>query len=446
MTAVTLDLDSIQGLLIRGYNMPFGRYVFLHVTSAAAARAWTTTVASEVTTAAPWRTKPVSAVNVGFSAAGLRALGVQEGSLASFSAPFVQGMAARADLLGDTGTSAPEHWQHGLGSPDVHVLVLLSALTPEALAEREQWLTASLGDALSVVAYLDIALLPGGVDHFGYADGFSQPDIEGAPVSPRTGLGAPTGNGTWRPIRPGEFLLGYPDEEGILPDAPLPDNLARNGSYLAVRKLRQDVAGFRNMLSAAAKVFHGSEELLAAKLIGRWQDGTPLDVSPDRPDPELAADPNRNNAFDYGDDQQGYRCPIGAHIRRTNPRLSLPFDGKLVNRHRMVRRGLTYGPMLPEGVADDGVDRGVFFACFQANLERQFEFIQSQWINDGNAFGLGTEKDPLLGDHDGTGKFTIHGEPPVFIAPITRLVTTEGGEYFFVPGINGLRHLGALTG
>jgi deferrochelatase/peroxidase EfeB len=124
----------------------------------------------------------------------------------------------------------------------------------------------------------------------------------------------------------------------------------------------------------------------------------------------------------------------------------MPFDGKLVNRHRLVRRGLPYGPALPDGAAEDGVDRGVVFACFQADLQRQFEFIQSQWLNDGNAFGLGTDKDPLLGDQDGTGKFTIHGKPPVFLAPLSRLVTTAGGEYFFAPGINGLAYLSQRAG
>jgi hypothetical protein len=121
----------------------------------------------------------------------------------------------------------------------------------------------------------------------------------------------------------------------------------------------------------------------------------------------------------------------------------MPFNGALVNRHRLVRRGLPYGPPLPEGAADDGVDRGVLFVCFQSDLERQFEFIQSQWLNDGNAFGLGTDKDPLLGDNDGTGKFTVFGEPPVFVAQVPRLVTTSGGEYLFAPGINGLHHLAA---
>jgi Dyp-type peroxidase family len=441
---VVLDRAAIQGIVLRGYRMPFGCYLYLKVTGAAQGRDWVARVTDHVTTAAPWDTKPANALNIAFTAAGLRALGVPEAAVASFSTPFVQGMAARADELGDREASAPRHWQDGLGGPDVHILVMLSAGTAKALARHEGWLIGTLGRSLTVTGRQEIAALPSGTEHFGYADGFSQPDIEGAEAGPRTGLGAPAGDGTWRPIRAGEFVLGYPDEEGVLPVAPVPDDLARNGSYLAVRKLRQDVVGFRNLLKLAAVALPGGDDLLAAKLVGRWRDGTPLETSPDRPDPALAADPDRNNTFDYADDGPGYRCPVGAHIRRANPRLSLPFDGKLVNRHRLIRRGLPYGPLLPEGAADDGIERGILFASFQADLERQFEFVQSQWINDGNAFGLGADKDPLLGDNDGTGKFTINGAPPAFMSSLPRLVTTAGGEYFFAPGINGLRYLSHL--
>jgi len=297
-----------------------------------------------------------------------------------------------------------------------------------------------------VVSRQEGATLPGGVEHFGFTDGFSQPDIEGLESGPRTGQGALTGKDQWRPVRAGEFVLGYADEEGVLPHAPQPDELARNGSYFVYRKLRQDVAGFRRMLAGAASVYPGGEEMLAAKLVGRWRDGTPLDLSPDHPDPDIVADPERNNAFSYEDDARGFRCPIGAHIRRANPRASLPFEGKLVNRHRLVRRGVPYGPVLPPGAPDDGADRGVIFSCFQADIERQFEFIQSQWLNDGNAFGLGDDKDALLGDHDGTGKMTIHGAPPTFVHPLVRSVSVTGGEYFFVPGINGLLYLSSFAG
>ena len=445
--SVALDLDKIQGVVVRGYRMPVASYTFLHLADPASARRWLLGVTAEVTTAAPWEAKPDSTVNVAFTAAGLRALGLPDSVIETFSTPFLDGMAARAALLGDSGVSDPSQWTGGLGTPEVHVLVWLAALKPEHLANRTRWLEKTLdAGGVTVVSRQEGATLPGGEEHFGFTDGFSQPDIEGLESGPRTGQGALTGKDQWRPVRAGEFVLGYADEEGVLPHAPQPDELARNGSYFVYRKLRQDVAGFRRMLAGAASVYPGGEEMLAAKLVGRWRDGTPLDLSPDHPDPDIVADPERNNAFSYEDDARGFRCPIGAHIRRANPRASLPFEGKLVNRHRLVRRGVPYGPVLPPGAPDDGADRGVIFSCFQADIERQFEFIQSQWLNDGNAFGLGDDKDALLGDHDGTGKMTIHGAPPTFVHPLVRSVSVTGGEYFFVPGINGLLYLSSFAG
>ncbi|WP_261556956.1 Dyp-type peroxidase [Frankia tisae] len=444
---VALDVDNIQGVVLRGYRMAVGSYVFLKIENAVAGRRWVDRIIGDVTTAAPWDSKPNSAVNVAFTARGLRALGLRDSVLGTFSPPFLAGMASRAALLGDWGTSAPKHWTGGLGGPSVHALVWLSARTPRYLAQRLRWLDGTLADGgLAVVSTQPTALLKGQREHFGYADGFSQPDIEGLESGPRTGQGALAGKGRWRPVRPGEFVLGYPDEEGVLPDAPRPDSLARNGSYFVYRRLRQDVAGFRARLAQAARDYSGGEEMLAAKLVGRWRDGTPLDVCPASPEGKVARDPARNNAFSYADDPDGYRCPVGAHIRRVNPRESLPFDGKLVNRHRLVRRGLPYGPPLPPGAPDDGVDRGVVFTCFQADIARQFEFIQSQWLNDGNAFGLGEDKDVIVGDHRGAGKMTVQGEPPAFVHPLVRSVTVTGGEYFFAPGLNGLCYLSGLAG
>jgi Dyp-type peroxidase family len=444
--AVVLDVDAIQGIVLRGYRMPVASHLFLRFGTPAAARDWIATMIGQVTTAAPWETKPQSTVNVAFTAAGLRALGLPEQILGTFSVPFTTGMAARSDLLGDWGASAPDSWTGGVGTDQVHALVWLQALTPALLDERIAWVQGSLRDrGVTVVSRQDAAMLPGTVEHFGYADGFSQPDIEGVEPAPRTRQGALAGH-DWRAVRTGEFLLGYPDEEGVLPAAPQPDDLARNGSYLVYRKLRQDVAAFRRQLADAAHGFDGGEAKLAAKLVGRWRDGTPLDLSPEHPDQALAADPERNNAFTFADDPDGYRCPMGAHVRRVNPRLSLPFDGKLVNRHRLVRRGMPYGPPLPPGTGDDGVDRGVLFLCFQADIERQFEFIQSQWLNDGNPFGLGADKDVLLGDHDGTGKATINGAPPFFLSALTRVVTAAAGEYLFMPGVNGLDYLAGFAG
>jgi Dyp-type peroxidase family len=293
-----------------------------------------------------------------------------------------------------------------------------------------------------VVCFQHGSALEGGREHFGYADGFAQPAIEDSGFDALPGQGALNGDG-WRPIRAGEFILGYPDEQGSPTPAPPPDSFGVNGSFLVYRKLRQDVAAFRRRLREAAALYPGGEELLAAKIVGRWRDGTPLDRSPHRPNPGIVADPRQNNAFDYGKDPAGLRCPVGAHVRRMNPRRSLPFDGKLVNRHRIIRRGITYGDPLPEGAEDDGKDRGVIFMCLQGNLARGFEFVQSQWANGGNAFRLGPDQDVILGpqDTEGPPKMTIPGEPPFFLGPLSRVVTVRGGEYYFTPGINGLRYL-----
>jgi Dyp-type peroxidase family len=442
-----LDFPNIQGFVVRGYRLPAAGYVFLRIEEPARARALLGDVIDQVITAERWDVKPDSGINLALSYEGLRALRVPEASLAAFPAEFRDGMASRAGLLGDVGESAPERWEDCFRSREAHVLVMISAKDADALAERDRRVreaVARAGGVTVVVTQLGGAL-PTGREHFGYADGFSQPAIDGSRFDDHPGAGAPGSRGDWRPIRAGEFILGYPDEQGALPAAPPPDELSRNGSYLVYRKLRQDVAGFRRQLREAAALYPGGEELLAAKLVGRWRDGTPLDASPEREDPRLVEDRSRNNAFDYGDDPDGLRCPVGSHIRRMNPRLSMPFEGKLVNRHRLIRRGITYGDPLPEGAEDDGQDRGVIFMTLQASLARQFEFVQAQWANTGNPFRIGDDQDPIIGpqDMDGPAKMTVPGRPPFFMGPLSRVVTMRGGEYYFAPGINGLRHLAA---
>ena len=418
----TLELASIQGFVVRGYRLPSAGYLFLRIDDAARARALLAETTPDVLTADPWETKPESGINVAFTYAGLQALGVPGTSLAGFPDDFRSGMAQRAETLGDVGESAPERWEAPFGRGEIHVLVMISAQDPAALAARDRTLREAIERH-------------GGITVVGDQAGSALP-----------GQGAPLKDGGWRPIRAGEFILGYRDEENALPQAPAPDQLATNGSYLVYRKLHQDVAAFRATLAAAARHYAGSEEQLAAKLVGRWRDGTPLDLSPDAPDPAIVADAARNNAFSYLDDQDGMRCPAGSHIRRANPRHGLPFEGKLVNRHRLIRRGIPYGDPLPEGAEDDGAERGVVFMCLQASIARQFEFVQAQWFNDGNGLHLGDDEDVLMGRHDGPSprKMTIPGRPPHFVGPLSRVVTVRGGEYFFVPGINGLHHLAAM--
>jgi deferrochelatase/peroxidase EfeB len=213
---------------------------------------------------------------------------------------------------------------------------------------------------------------------------------------------------------------------------------------MVYRKLQMNVPAFRSFLEDAGSRHPGGPELLAAKILGRWSDGTPLSASPGAPDADLVADPARINNFSYADDPQGLRCPIGSHIRRVNPRDAKGFfDGRLTNRHRIIRRGRTYGPPLHEGVlADDGQERGLAFVCFNADIWRQFETIQAFWVADGDVFGLGPDKDPLIGCPDGEGgKMTIPGKPPFFLSPQPQFVTTRGGEYLFQPSISALRTL-----
>jgi Dyp-type peroxidase family len=435
----TIDLSNLQGNILCGYAFAVARYLFLRIEDPLRARQWLQEFSGHVTNGEPWQNKPASTVNIAFTHAGLRAMQLPESSLASFAPEFKQGMAQRAALLGDTEESSPEHWDGPLGTQDVHVLILFNTLSPAALDERRRWFDEMLTrlGGLKVVYEQAGGVLPSGAEHFGFMDGFSQPSIADALQKACPGQGTPQPDGSWKDLQLGEFVLGYPDEEGLLPDAPQPDALGRNGTYLVFRKLHEHVVRFRTFLREQAKGYAGDEELLAAKLVGRWRDGTPLVLSPDRMDPDLVKDNGRNNDFRYGDDPDGYKCPFSAHIRRANPRED--GLGKIANRHRIIRRGVTYGPELPPGAEEDGQDRGVIFIALNSSINRQFEFIQSQWINDGNIFGLGSDKDPLAGDHHGKGKMTVPGDPPYFLSPLPRFVTVKGGEYFFMPGINALQ-------
>jgi Dyp-type peroxidase family len=451
--AVRMDLGDIQGDILRAYGNDYDctSYAFVRIECPPEqGRAWFAGLIDHVTTALPWEPdwKPLTTLNIAVTAAGLRALGVSEPVVDSFSKEFRQGMAGRSELLGDLGPSDPATWETGLGSGDAHVLLTINAQRTSdhrrALGKMKAAMDAAGG--LRIVHQEDTELLPGSREHFGYADGFAQPAIEGTSEDKTRGGGVPLKGGGWRALAPGEFILGYPDEdtrvdpEGRLPNAPV-DPLGRNGTYMVWRKLYQDVARWRSVIRDAGELYeHGDEHKLSAKVVGRWPNGAPLVRHPDRPpdgyDPRSAVDVND---FRYDADREGMRCPLGAHIRRSNPRDALGFDGHLSFRHRMIRRGMPYGKALPEGVVDDdGADRGLVFVSFQASISRQFEGVQVQWCNAGNIFGLGHDKDFLLGDPRGEGKMTIQGTPPFFLSPQDVFVRTRGGEYLFVPGMTAL--------
>src|SRR5215210_1263110 len=437
-----IELEDIQsGALHERPNPYVGRYLLLRIDDRAAGRELVRRLHSFVESgrlsADPAQD---TSVTVAFTYHGLEALGVPQDSLDSFAPEFRQGMAARADEIGDVGDSSPEHWEKPLGTADVHVA--LSVLSPDAarldvVAERAREAHEQL-PGVELIWRQDCYQLPTGRTSFGFKDGIGQPAVEGS--------GNPPSDGQERPIRAGEIVLGYPDETGELPPMPTPEVLGRNGTYVVFRKLHTRVAAYRQYLRAKT-ASREEEALLGAKMVGRWQSGAPLEVSPERDDPELGADPARNNDFGYAGDPRGFRCPAGAHARRANPRDALDADGSAnVRLHRMIRRGTSYGPMLPDGVLeDDGADRGIIFVFAGAHLRRQFEFVKTQWLNDGIFIGAPAEKDPLVGQGDGSGTFTIPRTPIRRRLPdVPPFVVTRGGEYCFAPGLSALRWLAEL--
>jgi Dyp-type peroxidase family len=436
------DLSDIQGGVLRAYTMPAAAYLFLQIKDVAKACRLLERMLPLVMTAETWSTPPQTALNVAVSYTGLDKLGLDATVLASFPDVFREGMAARADHLGDRGPSGPETWDFH----DFDVLVTVYAVDSDTLeATLAEVLASDLEDGVEPVYVQRAHNRSTGQDQFGFFDGVAQPALGGTGVAGRPGDGQPDGSGGWRDVAVGEVLLGYPGEDVTLPSAPVAP-FDRNCTFVVVRKLRTDVAAFRTFL--AQEGYPGGPEQLAAKILGRWPDGTPLALSPDRPDPSISSDPARVNNFGYEDDALGLRCPVGAHIRRSNPRDSQGFfSGRLTNRHRIVRRGRSYGaPLEPESMADDGVDRGLMFVSFQADIWRQFETIQALWIDDGNPLGLGADKDPLVGEPHGTeNKMTIPGHPPYFVKPLPRFVTTRGGGYLFQPSIGALGYLATLA-
>jgi Dyp-type peroxidase family len=439
-SAAVLEFDDIQATVLRRRPLPyFGAYFVFRIDDPADGREMLRRLAGKVASAAAWEgtAADVARVNVALTFQGLKALGVPQASLGSFSPEFQQGMAARAETLGDVGESSPVNWEKPFGTQDVHVVLAITSGEEAALEQHLDRARGSQNDlpGVSVIHRLGVGMLPTTRTHFGYRDGIGVPVIEGddSPVYPGQG---PV-------IKAGEFIFGYRDERGNLPPAPQPEALGRNGTYLAFRKLRSHVAEFRQFLRANAESPE-EEARLHAKMVGRWASGCPLVLAPERDDPELGADPQRNNDFGYYDeDPKGLKCPAGAHIRRINPRDALKDEVSDVNIHRIVRRGLMYGPMLAEGaMEDDGVERGGVFVFMGASISRQFEFVKSQWQNDGNFVGLDDENDPIAGANDGSGTFTIPRRPVRRrLHGIPRFVTTVGGEYCFLPSITGLHWL-----
>ncbi len=313
-----LELDDIQHILLTRAPALTGRYEFLSFRDPAGGRAWLAAMQNKVHSAKTMREsveKEKRWVTVAFTWNGLRALGVDEAALVTLPEEFRQGMVARGAMLGDTGANDPSHWVDKTSSPHLHAIAILfardAAERTRCAIEHGKLIAECKGvEALSTLDLEATPPLDYAHDHFGYRDRLSQPVIEGSGDEPTPGSGAP--------LKAGEFILGYPDESGADPPLPQPEILSRNGSFMAYRRLEEHVGKFREFLRANGKT-REEQELIAAKLMGRWRSGAPLVLAPDKDDPALGADPQRNNDFNYKhEDPQGYAVPLGSHIRRMN--------------------------------------------------------------------------------------------------------------------------------
>jgi deferrochelatase/peroxidase EfeB len=491
----SVDPKDVQGLVRFGYGkLTEARYLLLRIRDAAAARAWC--AAAEVSTAEYRDPPPPVALHVAFTAQGLRRMGVAPGVVNGFSPEFRSGMAgepSRSRRLGDVGANAPASWQWGGAEREPDLLVMLFAASgrlPVARAAVESDLFRSGFDVLFELGTSDLR----GYEPFGFRDGISQPEIDWERKRDASGDQLSYSN----VAALGEFLLGYPNEYGKFTQRPLIDgaaegadvllpaedrpemrDLGRNGTYLVIRQLEQNVRGFWTWTDRASQSSGVGRMALAEAMVGRTIEGNPLVGLNTDPIPGISdSDKQSPNRFTYEGDAGGTRCPFGAHIRRANPRnADIPGHPRsLLSRllrmlsltkpvfredvvastrfHRLLRRGREYGPPLSiqealEPAPSGDPARGIHFVCLNANIGRQFEFVQNAWIMSTKFDGLSEESDPILGnrvavgDCPYTGNFSMprEGAPPLAFAKLPQFVTVRGGAYFFLPGLRALRYI-----
>jgi Dyp-type peroxidase family len=495
----TIAWDDIQGLLRFGFgHLKAASFLLLKIKHREAARQWLAN--TPVTSAVSVDPRPKNALQIALTSEGLEALGVAPDIIRQFSHEYVVGMSAdpnRSMRLGDVAHNAPERWAWGAKHDVPHVLVMLYA-TPGELEAFRQSILAQLSAGFEIFQRLSTAELVG-KEPFGFEDGISQPKLDWERVRP---VGDEERHAYINLSCLGEFLLGYPNEYGmythrplldplqehaaLLPraeDAPHKADLGCNGSYLVLRQLQQDVHGFWQYVDQQAGGDAAQRERLAAAMVGRTRDGEPLlgrtkeVIAGNTPLPE-----GGNNAFTYQSDREGLRCPLGAHIRRSNPRnadlppgnldivsrliRTLGFDASARENdlvastrfHRLLRRGRSYGARLAPDAALTATsaqpETGIHFVSLGASIGRQFEFVQGAWIAGTKFAGLPSEGDPLLGHRqpgadgcpsDGYSIPQVRG-PDQRLSGMPPFVTVRGGAYFFLPGIRALHYLATAPG
>ncbi len=480
-----LNLGDIQGFILRGYRMPMVRHFLLTVGVPTQARkllgrfvSGDESAAPQITTAEDWhvgfapgpgdnpaeapRRKPDYCLNVGITWPGLIALELRDRvptlRFKSFGA-FIAGAAERAKLVGDTGPSAPHNWVGGFGKEGDHVLVTLHAISPEAMTSYSDRLSALFaeGSAFREIWRTDgmawIEMKDGKPEFtskvpFGYTDGISMTTIHGGPERyPQDHQ---------QPSEPWLFVLQDQAENYFVPE---PRELGLNGSFAVFKMIMTDVVGFENFLQSNKDKI--DPELLAAKICGRWRNGVPLALSPETDSPPGGIPIDQLNNYEYVNadgtgDPKGLRCPVGAHMRRINPR-GQPVTGQgqpggSNNTHRLIRRGMPYGPNFDPKQPYDGIERGLLGYFINSSIENQYEFVLGHWVNDSEFAGAvrlnPKSKDPMIGTQNSAESIFVipqaNGSPPIKVTGFSTFVTTKAAAYCFLPSITATKYIAQL--
>ena len=490
----TFKFDDLQALLRYSHGrLTDTCFLLLNVADVSQAKRWLDT--APISSAIKSDTLPDRALQIAFTVEGLRVMGVEESVIDGFSDEFIMGMSgeeSRSRRLGDIGMNAPQKWDWGGESKKIpHLMLMLYAKENAVESWRTSIETEDFAKAFHVIAELP-TLYIGDIEPFGFKDGISQPVID---WECEQSTNAHEREGYSNLVAVGEVVLGYPNEYGLYTARPLIDeredsvasclphaedktelkDLGRNGSYLVVRQLGQDVPGFWQFLYKMSASNFDKCEQLAASMVGRRRDGKPLVLKSVAAIPGISTQ-NCDNHFTYDFDKEGYQCPIGAHVRRANPRTGdlpprvtgvinrvmkkLGFDQKQeedlvasTRFHRILRRGRSYGPELApeEAIKADAkvAERGLQFMCLSANILRQFEFVQNAWSMSSKFSGMQQESDPLLGNREAlmnserTDQFNRPNKNGVTqkMYDLPRFVTVKGGGYFFMPGLRALKYI-----
>ena len=477
MRQPTLDLEDIQGDILEGLQKNYENFIFFKIVSAISfkslSKIW---MSGSITTAKVVHDQELasdrrkgrgqkayeyySGLNLGFTRDGLdQLIGASRPKLD----PAFERGAVHPDTIKTLNDPPESRWLPSFVGDRVDGVIQISGFDLASVMSRSSELLRLLGGSIKV-AYSELAnVRPGkerGHEHFGFRDLISQPGIRGLTRPSKPIYGPDQGVPGQDPVWPGEFVFGYPGQQpddAVEPGPPPPMAVPwmKNGSFMVFRRLEQKVPEFRKFVAERAARLGMDPELLAARMVGRWKSGAPLELVPRHDNPALGADDNRNNDFAYGDDPFQRRCPYAAHIRKAYPRDDA---GSLAEAqcHRIIRAGIPFGPEVEPGETTTKHSRGLMFVCYQTSIERQFEYIQRHYANNPDFVSGKTRPgggavtpgyDPIIGEAAGGGPRVMDEPYPNYPAGNRRttldmpqeFVVLTGAAYFFMPSITALR-------